>query len=240
MRKKIILAALAAATLMMSSCEVLTQLGKELQSVANLANCQYNLKNVSNVSVAGVNVKNITNGNISAGDVLKLSSALLAKKVPLTMDVNIGVTNPTANPATLSTMDWIMEIEGTEFANGTTTKSFNITPNAQSTVPLSVSTDIYSMFSGNGIESLKSFVNSFTSDGTSSKVALKIKPSLNVGGVVIPSPNFIKLEKEISGSSLNGNSNNSTSTSTSTNTNNNNNSGSGSGVKPSIPGKKKF
>lgn len=194
---------LAVVSMMATSCSVLNQ----LMGVANLVNCSYNLKDVQNVYVAGVNVKDVTNGNISATDVLKLSAALLQKNVPLTMDVNVNVTNPTTSSAALTTMDWICEIDGKQFANGTSNKTYTINPNATTTVPLAVSTDIYSMFSKDGINALKNFVGSFQNDGTNSKVAIKIKPSVNVGGVLIPTPNYINLEKKTGSSNNNNNSN---------------------------------
>lgn len=193
---------LAVVSMMATSCSVLNQ----LMGVANLVNCSYNLKDVQNVYVAGVNVKDVTNGNISAADVMKLSAALLQKNVPLTMDVNVNVTNPTTSSAALTTMDWICEIDGKQFANGTSNKTYTINPNATTTVPLAVSTDIYSMFSKDGINALKNFVGSFQNDGTNSKVAIKIKPSVNVGGVLIPTPNYINLEKKTGSSNNNNNS----------------------------------
>ena len=62
-------------------------------------------QNVSNVSVAGVNVRNIASGQISATDVVMLASAITSKKVPLSLNVNIGVKNPTDRSALLTTMD---------------------------------------------------------------------------------------------------------------------------------------
>ena len=53
--KKITFISLLAGCILLSSCEVLTQLANQFSSVANLANCDFSLKNVSNVSVAGVN-----------------------------------------------------------------------------------------------------------------------------------------------------------------------------------------
>ena len=210
--KKHLLRLFVAATLLsasLTSCDILTGILTDLSSVANLANCTYDLKNVNNVYIAGVNVKNACNGNITAADVVKLSAALLSKKVPLSMDVNVNVTNPTEQQASLTAMDWICEIDGTQFANGNSNTTYNISPNRTTTVPLAVNADIYSMFSKDGIESLKKFVNSFSNDGTSSKVAIKIKPSVNVAGTVVQSPKYITLEKK-------------------TGTTNNNNSGSGS------------
>lgn len=205
--KKRILSLIAIVTLSatLNSCEVVNGMLDQMAGLANLSNCEYSLKNVSNLTIAGVNVKNLTNGNITASDVVKLSTALLAKKVPMDMNVNIDVKNPTSKDALLSALDWIMEIDGAQFATGTKSSSTTITKNATTTVPLGVNTDIYNLFSSNGLESLKRFVGSFTNDGTSSKVGLKIKPSLNVGTYQVPYPNYITLEKKTGNSGSTGN-----------------------------------
>ena len=196
MKKRIISCFLMAACMTFSSCDVLQSMGNQVAELANLANCEYSLKDVTNLTVAGVNVKNITNGKISASDVLTLTSALLNKKVPMAMNVNINVKNPTENNAALSAMDWILDIDGSQFAQGSSSNRYTITKKTTTAVPLGVSTDLYSMFSKDGINSLKNFVSSFKDDGTSSKVGLRIKPSLTVGSYVVPMPNYIKVEKK--------------------------------------------
>ena len=197
MKKKIISCMLIAATCMtFSSCEVLQSMGNQMAELANLSNCEYSLKDVTGLTVAGVNVKKLTNGQITASDVLNLTSALVNKKVPMSMNVNINVKNPTDNNAALSMMDWILDIDGSQFANGTSNQKYTITKKATTAVPLGVNTDLYSMFSKDGITSLKNFVSSFKNDGTSSKVGLRIKPSLNVGSYTVPMPNYIKVEKK--------------------------------------------
>lgn len=187
---------IAASCVTLSACSVLNSILDQASSLANLANCEYNLKNVSNLTVAGVNVKNITNGNITASDILKLTSALVSKAVPMAMDVNIDIKNPTEKNAALTAMDWILDIDGSQFAQGNSTKNYTVTKQTTTTVPLGVNTDLYSMFSKDGINSLKNFVSSFKSDGTSSKVGLRIKPMLNVGSYTVPMPNYIKVEKK--------------------------------------------
>lgn len=216
--KKIIFAAVISCCVMLVSCEALSGIASQLQGLANLANCEYSLKNVNNLTIAGVNVKNITNGNISLADVAKLTTALVTKKVPLAMDVNVDVKNPTTTNAALTAMDWILQIDGADFANGVSTKAYDITAGKTTTIPLGVNTDIYSLFSSKGIESLKNFVSSFASDGTSSKVGLKIKPSINVGGTPISIPNYIKIEKGIGHTASNTGTGTSTSSSSSSNT----------------------
>lgn len=198
MKKRLIrFFAIAAVCSSLAACDLLQQTLDQAASLANLANCEYNLKNVSDLQIAGVNVKNITNGNITTSDVLKLTSALVSKKVPMDMNVNIDIKNPTDRNAALTTMDWILDINNTQFAQGNSNKNYTITKKATTTVPLGVNTDLYSMFSKDGINSLKTFVSSFKNDGTSSNVGLRIKPSLNVGSYVVPMPNYIKVEKKV-------------------------------------------
>ena len=201
--KKSLVAVIVAGSLLCGSCTFLDNLANNLSSIANLVNCEYSLKDVSNVSVAGVNVKNVTSGNISATDVVKLVSAITAKSVPLALNVNINVKNPTTQNALLTMMDWALDVAQTEFATGVTNQNYNIVANNTTTVPLGVNTDLYRLFSSDGLESLKAFAGSFTSQGTSSQLGLRIRPSVSVAGQTIKSPSYIQIMKSTTSSSSN-------------------------------------
>lgn len=203
--KKITLALVLAGSILLSSCDILTQVASQFSSVANLANCEFALKNVSNVSVAGVNVKNLTNGNLSATDIVKLVAAYQSKQVPLNLDVNVNVKNPTKTQAAMTALDWILAIDGSDMANGVSNKNYTIKPSTTTTVPLPVSTDLGKLFSQKGLDALKNFASSFTSEGISSKVGLRVRPSLSVGSTQVPFPNYITLEKK-TGTTTNNNS----------------------------------
>ena len=194
--KKITLVLALAGSMLLSSCDMLMQVADQFASVANLANCDFSLKNVSNVSVAGVNVKNLTQGNLTATDVVKLVAAYQSKKVPLAMNVNVDVTNPTTTKAAMTALDWILSIDGTDMANGVNSNSYTIKPSATTTVPLGVNAELADLFSKKGVEALKNFASSFTSEGISSKVGLRVKPSISVGTTQVPFPDYIKLEKK--------------------------------------------
>ena len=196
MKKTIIAVALCSCTILFASCSFLQGILGQAQAIANLANCTYTLTNVNNVSVAGVNLKKITNGQVNAADVITLSAALLQKKLPLSMDVNVNVKNPTNYDARLSTMDWALDIENTQFATGMVTQNRTIAAKKNATVPLAVGTDLYSLFSKGGIESVKKFAGSFKNDGTSSKVALRIRPHVTVAGMDMPT-SYITLSKNV-------------------------------------------
>ena len=194
--EKITLALVLAGSILLSSCDVLLDLVNQASSIANLRNCEFALKNVSNVSVAGVNVKNLTQGNLSATDVVKLVAAYQSKKVPLALDVNVDITNPTTTEAAMSALDWILAIDGSDMASGVSSNSYTIRPSTTTTVPLGVNTDLAELFSSKGVDALKNFASSFTNEGISSKVGLRIRPSMNVGTQTIPFPDYIKLEKK--------------------------------------------
>ena len=93
-------------------------------------------------------------------------------------------------------LDWILAIDGTDMANGVSSRNYTIKPSLTTTVPLGVNTDLGQLFSQKGVNALKNFASSFASDGTSSKVGLRVKPSMNVGTTQVPFPNYIKLEKK--------------------------------------------
>lgn len=194
--KKIALALVLAGGLIFASCDFLSQLTSQVSSVANLVNCDFSLKNVNNISIAGVNLKNITSGNLSATDVVKLVAAYQSKQVPLSMDLNINVKNPTNQQASMTAMDWILAIDGTDVANGASNRTYTIKPSTTTTVPLGVSTDLGQLFSSKGVDALKNFASSFSNDGTSSKIGLRIRPSMTVGTTQVPFPNYIKIEKK--------------------------------------------
>ena len=194
--KKITFIFLMAGSILLSSCDVLLEVLNQANSVANLTNCDFSLKNVSNVSVAGVNVKNLTQGNLTAADVVKLVAAYQSKQVPLSMNVNVDIKNPTTTEAAMTAMDWILAIDGKDMANGVNNRSYTIKPSTTTTVPLGVNTDLGQLFSQKGLDALKNFASSFTNEGISSKVGLRVKPSLSVGTAIVPFPNYITLEKK--------------------------------------------
>ena len=211
--KKITLVLALAGSMLLSSCDMLMQVADQFASVANLANCDFSLKNVSNVSVAGVNVKNLTQGNLTATDVVKLVAAYQSKKVPLAMNVNVDVTNPTTTKAAMTALDWILSIDGTDMANGVNSNSYTIKPSATTTVPLGVNAELADLFSKKSVDALKNFAASFNNEGISSKVGLRVKPSISVGTAQVPFPDYIKLEKK-TGTSTTGTSGTSGTTTT--------------------------
>ena len=97
---------------------------------------------------------------------------------------------------------------GTDLANGVNNRSYTIKPSATTTVPLGVNAELADLFSQKGLDALKNFASSFTNEGVSSKVGIRVKPSISVGTTQVPFPNYIKLEKKTGSSTTTTSSNN--------------------------------
>ena len=171
--------ALAIVCLISVSCSSVLQ---QVQETAALKNCKFSLNSVQKISVAGINIKTLGTSDLTAANVAKLSAAILTKNIPLDMTMQVGIKNPSAKSASLNTMDWKLEIDDMELANGTTTQKVTIPASSKASFPLAVNVNTYKVFSKDGISSLKNFVKSFSkSEGTSSRMAVKVNPTVTVG-----------------------------------------------------------
>ncbi|MBR5778719.1 MAG: hypothetical protein IKY22_09685 [Bacteroidales bacterium] len=174
------------------SCDIWSQ----IEQTAALYNCKFSLSNVQNVSIAGVQIKNLK--NLSTADVVKLTTAILNKKIPLDMNLNVGIQNPSTQTAAVNELDWICAIDGKDFVSGAVNKKYTIPANSNITMPLAINTDIYKLFSSENVEAVKNFISSFSqTDATSSRIAVKVKPSVMIGQQKVQYPDYITLEKKI-------------------------------------------
>lgn len=170
------------------SCETF----KQLTQIANLKNCSFNLDKVESVTVAGINVNNLS--GVSAADLLKVAACIKAKKVPVELNVKVGVDNPGATDATLTRMEWVCTVDDQSLATGTISDKFTIPASSSAAIPLKVNMNAYSIFSSSGVDAVKAFISSFSKeDNTSSRVALKVKPTVNLGSATLSFPNYITL-----------------------------------------------
>jgi LEA14-like dessication related protein len=174
-----------------TSCNIFNQITETMQ----LAKCEFNVQNANNVKIANVNVKN--NSSLSIADVTNITSALVRKTLPLSLNLNMGVKNPSDKSALINSFNWICELDGHQIANGTVNQPYNVKANGVTTVPINVQTDIFKMFSDDGIDAVKNFIKSFSNgDNLSSRLTFKIKPSVNIGSTKLYYPAYITLSKE--------------------------------------------
>ncbi|MBP5395732.1 MAG: LEA type 2 family protein [Bacteroidales bacterium] len=185
MKKGIVYIALA---VLITSCDTLQQ----LTSITNLKNCNFALNRVDNVQVAGINVTNF-NG-FSATDLLNIAACVASKKIPVVMGVQVGVDNPGATTATVTRMEWLCTVDDKQLATGVVSDKYTVPAGGSVSIPLRVNMDAYELFSSSGVDAVKAFINSFSKENhTSSRVAVKVKPTVTVGSATVTMPNYITL-----------------------------------------------
>ena len=174
--------------LLFVSCSAIQQIAK----VTNLKNCTFDLQKIENVQVAGINVTNF-NG-FSAADLVNLAACIKNKRVPVVLGVQVGVDNPGASSATVTRMEWLCTVDNKQMATGVVSDRYSIPAGGSVTIPLKVSMDAYDLFSSSGVDAVKAFINSFSKDDhTSSRVAVKVKPTVELGSATVTMPNYITL-----------------------------------------------
>ncbi|MBO7623857.1 MAG: LEA type 2 family protein [Bacteroidales bacterium] len=170
------------------SCGAVQQLAK----ITNLKNCNFDLRKVESVQVAGINVTNF-NG-FTATDLVNLAACVASKKIPVVLGVQVGVDNPGATSATVTRMEWLCTVDDKQLATGVVSDRYSVPAGGSVTIPLRVNMDAYELFSSSGVDAIKAFINSFSKeDHTSSRVAVKVKPTVELGSATVTMPNYITL-----------------------------------------------
>jgi len=173
------------------SCDVLNQ----LSGAYTLTQCKYEYKSITGLSLAGVSLDNISSlSSLNATNATKLLTAfaLPSGSLPLNFTLNLNVSNPNAQAAMLNGLNYILSIDGTEMTQGTINQAINVAAGGSSVLPVSLAFDLKQALSGQSLDAVKNLAFNFAGIGTGqSNVTFQIKPSFNVGGKTVSSPNYI-------------------------------------------------
>lgn len=195
MNRKRILLVLGLGIMLLSSCTILEQLG-EMEA---LSQCEFAYESISNLSLLGVSLdeKNAIS-DFSLAEMLKLTSALSGGSLPFSMDVNVVVRNPNTQAAAMNRMDWQLYLDNIHMVSGLVTDRVYVDANGgQAVVPFSATIDLRDVLSGEGLDELVNLaMNLSGKDSGSSRLELRIKPSINVGSRSIAYPGYVKVSQE--------------------------------------------
>jgi hypothetical protein len=181
--------------LFMASCAQVKQL-------TNLLNCDFRVSSVDNINMAGIDVQKIkTFTDLKFTDGAKLLAAVAQGTLPLNLTVNIEAKNPNTQMAALNKLDWILLIDDIEMANGSTTKRVEVPPNNGTGIfPIQMTSDLTKVLSGQSAKSIVNFGLNLAGYGSRpTRIAVKAKPTILVGGAAIMYPGYITIKSEYGG-----------------------------------------
>ncbi|MFZ4401033.1 MAG: hypothetical protein ACOYO1_13430 [Bacteroidales bacterium] len=181
--------------ILVSSCDVL----KDVSSMYNFAKCDFRLNNVENIRLAGVNVQKAQKlSDLTLLDAAKLTAAFASNQFPLDFTLNVEVKNPNTQKAVMNGMEWILLIDDIEMTRGNLNRRIEVLPNNQtSMMPLTLTFDLNKVLSGKSANAIINFGLNLSGTGNKpTRIALKAKPSVVIGNMTFPYPEYITIRTE--------------------------------------------
>jgi len=193
--KKILLLCITA--LIIQGCGV----NKQAQQIKALEKCKYKILSADNISVAGTDVKKIYSGEtLNLSSLPGLAFGLLSKDIPLRARLNMEITNPSADQASINEFEYKVSINNQEIATGFVNQLVSIAAGQSTTVPITVNANVYQFVNNQKVMDDVARFFKAASGGAEQKgmVTIKIKPSFMVGNTLVKYPGFITIDKEVS------------------------------------------
>jgi hypothetical protein len=170
----------------------------QLRQMANLRKCEFRIESVNNTQLAGINVENIRRfSDLNIGDVAKVTTAYITGNLPLEFNLNLQVRNPNTSLAALNKFDWIAMIDQTEILAGTSNQRVEVPANGgMAMIPLNIKVNLKEIFEKKSKKEAAEAAFGLA-DGQKKpiRVALKLKPSIQVGKKAIMYPGWFSVKR---------------------------------------------
>lgn len=187
--KRLGLSILVATIFLLSGCAL-----NQKAQIAALGKFNYDVTSVQNMRIAGRDINSFeTGGGVSLSSLPGLAMALLTKDLPLEATVNLQMTNPTSTITKINEFKYLIEMDGKPLFEGSVNENINLAQGQSMVVPLTFSANLFGVAKEKGIESVLSDIFTRKSDAF---LALKIKPSVKIGGKNYFYPGYITVDKD--------------------------------------------
>lgn len=193
--------------LLLTIAAVFSQCGvsRQMKEARTFGDCKYAVSSIDSIYLAGTDVRELGNiRSIKDFDPTKypgLGLAVLRKKVPLDLRVNLVIQNPTKTLAAINQLEYIVSLSNNEVFKGILNKRIEVYPGTGSTVvPVQLSTNAYDLLmNGETRDAFISMIQSLSgkSDSKPARLTIKIKPTLAVGDKQVNYPGYITFEQDI-------------------------------------------
>ncbi len=167
-----------------------------LKEVANLRKVDFALDRVTEANLAGVDLSRIRSyGDLRTSDVLKVTSALANRELPLVFNLHLTAENPPQNTvqARLVQMDWTLFLEERETISGVLDQNLVLEPGQPADIAVPISLDLMRFF-GDNMQDLIELALAVSGQGGSPKnIKLQATPTIHtiIGPIRYPQPIII-------------------------------------------------
>ena len=167
-------------------------------TIENAERLKFKLGSIDKITVGGVNLSNVKSvDQLNISQSAGLLATLASGSLPTSLTVNLIAKNPDTYPggtkessSLIKGLGWRLIVDDKELITGDIDKTIEIPGvGKQVTIPIPVKVDLMKMLGDGGLESIINLVSAMNgSNGASSKVTLKIKPTIDtfLGGIAMP------------------------------------------------------
>ncbi len=169
---------------------------KQLKEVKNLSRCEFRMAGIDNVTLAGIDVQEVNSiESLSFLQKVKLTEAAAKGNLPLNFTIRVEARNPNKSLAAMNEIEWIVAIDDVDMAKGNIEKRIEVPPdNGTAAIPFNISINLKETVSKKSGSALLNFGCNLAGAGKkSSRVKLRIKPSIKVGRASFKYPGFINV-----------------------------------------------
>ena len=172
-----------------------------LSELTALTKCEFSFHSAQNPSVSGIKVNNkhsFSDFNLLDGQVILRN--LLNKTLPFGITANVEVKNPGTTTAAVNSIQWIAFIDDVQVAVGTVSDRVEVAPGGgTSLIPIRIQADLFDYLKGDNPRTMLNFALNLVDAGNQpTRLSLKIKPSVLIGGQSVLYPGYFTIQKEFS------------------------------------------
>ena len=180
-----------------TACEQLVQIASQAAQIVNLKNCNFDVSGIDQINMLGMNLsKGMDKSNLNATQLLKVTNALLNKKLPVSFNVNLDVDNPNSIAATLGKMDYIISLNDKEVISSTFNNGFSIPANSTGKVSIPISTDLFQLFSSETADAVLNLAFKLAeAQSNPVNLGVKVKPYIKINNQSLAYPDYITINK---------------------------------------------
>ncbi|MDR0332606.1 MAG: LEA type 2 family protein [Dysgonamonadaceae bacterium] len=177
---------LLVATIFLTSCSVVNQ----LTGITAMSQSNYSFNSISNVQLGGLNLGNAS--SISLSNIASVATLLAGggqQPIPFNMVLNMNVENPNPVAAILSGLGFDIAINDMHLTSGNINQPIQIDAGQTVVLPISIGVDIRDLISQHSQQQVSSTISSFLGiTNNAANVTVRLRPTLMVGNVPVPSP----------------------------------------------------
>lgn len=184
--------------MMLSGCDVMNNIG----GAYRLSQSEYRYNSLGNIQLGDLNLGNAS--SISLSNLASVATILAGgsnmQSVPLSMTLNMDVTNPNTAAAFLDALDYQIMLNDLELVEGKMDRAIRIEPGETTIIPIPVSIDLKSLMNRYSQERVTKEISSFLGiTPNETTVSVKLWPKLTVGNTLIKVPAPIPVEFKFGG-----------------------------------------